>query len=237
MKKVVLCLLCIVLVLCFPFSAYAENSVDISISVGEIKNNRLFDMVGYAQSDKLLCAGEFDIIYDSEIIEYRGIESDIYTIKAREGKDKITVVFANSDGVDVSKDTKLFTIKFKCISNGSFDLKLNSKSCLNEDFSELKVTFDNCEISVSGNAVTARSKATKTNKGTSKTIKDKSSVDRVDNKVVATSDALFVGSKDDTAKAVFYGIVAGFSVITLFAVGVICGKHFSNKMKKSNDKN
>lgn len=232
MKRVVAALLIIILTVCFCVSANAQSVVNVELDCEKVETNRLFDIAVFAKSDELLCGGEYEITFDSKIVEYRDVNSELFEVQAKCKGDRITVIFASANGIDIKENVKLFTLQFKCISQGDFDISLKSIDCINNDFETLGVKCSEYKVSVEKALVKITSKASK-DKIKSKSEKSQTTEPQSDK--TATADFIALENNNSTKKAILYGACAGLSVVLIFVLGVVFGKSFMQKTVKKSE--
>lgn len=224
----------VVLLLCFCISANAQEALNITYESVSVKNNRLFDLSVCAKSEKLLCGGEFSFAYDSDIVKFISVSSDAFETKAKAENDKVTVVFADANGVDLSDYTEVFTLKFKSIDTGSFDVYFENVSCFDESFSAMAVNSDDCTVTVRKNTVDVKCTSSKSK---TKVVADKSSTTDELSQSAATADYMALSAKDNTIKSALYAVAIGVAVILLFFAGLLCGRIKPHKNKKADKEN
>ncbi len=228
MKKAVCVALAIVLSSFVCINVNAQSAVDIKLSCDKVQENRLFDVSFCASTDELLSGGEFEISFDSKIVEYRDAESEVFKLKSKCEGDKITVVFASADGLDVKKSTEIFSLKFKSICNGDFDISLHSVECIDEEFNKLSINCDEYNIAVDKRSVKITSNGTKAKEKSQITMSNAVKIGEsatVDS-IVATADVTELQNDNGIKDVIFYGALAVVCFVAVFLLGILFSKFF-----------
>lgn len=188
MKKFVSLALLLFLALGVTFTAYADSALTLFASNVETVNNRLFDVVVYVRCTDNLSAATFELDYDSSLMEYRSVDTEIADgqVKAVNKNGKVKAVFFKGEGVAKNEKIQLFSAKFKSINFGSCDVKISATDCVNDSAKELSCQpVAVCQITVPektilGKAPSVRASSCKVLSGDdsyaaddSKTIEDK----------------------------------------------------------------
>lgn len=135
MRKIFLLILCLFAIAFSVFAVEAKSTVSIRAENVELKNNRLFDVVIYVDSTFNLAAATFEISYDSTMMEYREVDTEIEKgmVKAADKDGKVKAIFLKSDGISASEEVKIFSAKFKSISTGSCNIEISMFDCVDNN--------------------------------------------------------------------------------------------------------
>ncbi|MBE6824252.1 MAG: hypothetical protein E7513_02780 [Ruminococcaceae bacterium] len=226
MKKALSAFCSVILMLCFALNVSAENTFLLSLSSDQVDNNRLFTIDVCADGDSALCGGRLFLSFDNAFVEYRDIESDIFEVKAIDSKGTLDIVFASQDAQSISTDTVLFSVEFKSIGSGTFEMRLGSKECVDEALEKIDIGSAMCSVTIDKNKVTSK---TIKSKSDSSKIAVKTEKSKVTGAYNESSDGLEFDSmsinKDvDNSKAIFYGVCAGLVVVIVFVLGMLFAK-------------
>lgn len=235
MKRLVITFVVLLMLSVSCLSASAQQSFYISTR-DDIKNNRLFEIDVYASDIKDLCAGEIEFSYDSNIAEYRKVQSDIFDIQAKSEDGRIKVVFATDETVTFSGDTKLFDITFKSISTGSFDFEMLCCECLGSELENYSPQIVESTVTVSENSVKVTAKD-KTKSTTDESNRLAATVKTPQDESVHSFLTVVTDAKN---KPVFYMVLIIVAVVILFVLGAIFGKNImpeNTKESKSDSQN
>lgn len=230
MKRLTVVSFVLLMIFVSCFSVAADESLYVSASNETIKNNRLFEIDVYASGVQSLSGGELLLTYDSSIAQYRDVKSDTFDVEAKAEDGKIKVVFATADTLTLNGDTKLFSISFKSVSNGSFDIDMLSCECLSSELEKLSIQFVTGTVTVSQNTVK-----------TTKSDKNKDSANSAEAFTVTSASAdennhIFLDAISGKNKPIFYAVLTVLAVVILFVLGVIFGRKTSSKEKQDEAK-
>ncbi len=226
MKKALTAFCFVIFIICFMLSVSAENIFTMSLSADAVKNNRLFTIDVYADGDNSLCGGRLLLSYDNTLAEYRDIKSDVFEVKAKDNDGTLDIVFASAQAQDMSPDTVLFSVEFKSINSGTFEMSLDSKECVNGSLSKIDINSVLCNVTIDGTNVTAKTIKSKSTSPKTTVKTEKSKV--TDTKVESTENTDFGSMKlskgTDSSKAILYGVCAGAAVVVVFVLGFLFAK-------------
>lgn len=140
LKKLFSVILCLVTVLFFAVVVQAENAVSLWSENVEVKNNRLFDVEIYVDSSFNLAAATFEISYDSSMMEYREVSTEIVggQVKATDINGKVKAVFLKNEGISSNGGVKLFSAKFKAVAEGICNVGISMYDCVDNNVTEIK---------------------------------------------------------------------------------------------------
>ena len=155
LKKILSIVLCLTFIFCSAVIVKAEKSVNVWSENIETQNNRLFDVEVYVDSSFSLTAVTCEILYDKTVMEYREANTDIANgqVRAADTKGKVKAIFLKDDGISANTKVKLFSAKFKGISEGSCDIKISMSDFVNEYAEDINYeTSTVINVTVSGKA-------------------------------------------------------------------------------------
>ncbi len=227
MKKALTAFCFVVFVICFTLSVSAKNIFTMSLSSDEVKNNRLFSIDVYADGDNNLCGGELLLSFDNTLIEYRGVKSDVFEVKANDNDGVVDIVFASAEAQNMSPDTVLLSVEFKSINSGTFEMSLDSKECVNGSLGKLDISSFLCNVTIDGDKVTTKTIKSKSTSPKTTVKSEKSKVIDVEDESTEsdTYGSMKLSEGTDSSKAIFYGVCAGVAVVVVFILGVLFAKN------------
>lgn len=130
MKRVLALLLCLTLLHFMPV-VHAESGVSFTMSDADIREDRLFDLTVYAQTDIPLSAALFSISYDQSLAEFRGVTAEKpFKTAFYDTGNEIRVSVLSADGVASDGNAALFSLKFKSLQAGSFSVDYTVSECV-----------------------------------------------------------------------------------------------------------
>lgn len=221
-------------------SAFAIEPINFVASNIECDCNRLFTVDFSAKSFEKLSAAIFEIDYDNSFIEYREISTNENSIvAAKDYNGKIKISFLCSNGLDVTEEKNLFSIKFKAIKSGNTNISFNVFDCVNSNLES--ITDCNC---VSSNITINENSSTKKSSSNSKTNSRGSSSSNNNNKTSSkanntkptnnlenfVNDLGFANSPPNSSLIFFIiGGVFGMMMVVAVVVAFCIGKKQSEK--------
>ncbi len=145
----------------FSHSFYAQAKSEISVSTDDVKinNNRLFEIEVCLDTEVNLSASKFKIEYDSDIMEYRGVKTDVpdSMVKAVNKTGETTAIFLNKNGVESGRKIKLFSVEFKSINSGSCEVKITADDCVDSKAKQVSgKPVGRCKVVVYGKYVASK---------------------------------------------------------------------------------
>lgn len=145
----------VILILCCAFTANAQEKVAFSAENTSTKNNRIFSISVSGNGDEILSAVKFVFEYDGNAIEYRNINSanDSSIIKEVEENGRLSLIFLNEKGVDLSTNPQLFTVSFKAENmSKNQEINFSVSDCVNSRVESISATGGKCLVTYLGNA-------------------------------------------------------------------------------------
>ncbi len=245
MKKLIAVAYAIIVICISAVAVSANNQVQLMLDVDDAQKDRLFDVNICADCDVDISGGEFILTYDSKIVDFRDVSSEYFSVQVKEYDDKLHIVFASANKVDLVSDTTLLSVKFKCINRGECEFSLSCNECVNFELEKLSMITQPLTVKVSDNAV-EKTKSSAENK-TQGSLVNKSQ--KSDSKA-QDNDSNTQQSQDDSqlsyngydnggytqdistnTKAILYGVCAAVAVLLLVYLGYLLGK----KSQKNKD--
>lgn len=208
-------LIIFIICLCLPVTAFAEDTLSVWAQDVEVKNNRLFQVDIYAESNVNLASSTFNITYDTNILEYRDVDTDISKgkVKAIDNNGKIKAVFLKNDGIE-NGSNKIFSLEFKSIKSGSAKINIEVYDCVNNSIEELSInTHTECTVTVTGRADTSKNN---TNTVISKENKNNENKNSSTEKASGITKYLSVATPDSSAEQVYLLIIFVLIIIIIF---------------------
>lgn len=215
MKRFCAALLVVLMVLLSIVVTNAENTVEVSAFADSALKNRLFEISVQAKSQSDICAGEITLHFDNSIVEFREVNSDLYHVEAKDSIGKVDIVFGSAY-FDDSQNGELFRVKFKAVSEGSFDLDMFCSDFVDEKLNNISVNACDIQITVDKNSV--KSKSVK------KTQKEKSTesvTEETESESLSTADELFINHDDENATGVLFIVCVFLAIVVAFLLGVL----------------
>ena len=161
-------ILSIVLIVIFSFSIsiQAKEVVQFDLNDTASKNNRIFTLTVSGNGGQNLSVGTFVFEYNADVFKFRDVNKvqDNSKVKFKEETGKLTVIFLDDNGVDLSKSAELFTVDFKAENFiKPLEITLIISDCVNENAESFDAVGDTCKVSVIGNATADNSSNTTSN--------------------------------------------------------------------------
>ncbi|MBQ7134348.1 MAG: hypothetical protein IJO20_07620 [Ruminococcus sp.] len=225
MKRVCVASLVVLIVLLSIVVTHAENTVNVSAFADSALENRLFEISIVAQPQGDICAGEITICYDSDIVEFREVKSDGYFVEAKDSTGEVKIVFGGAY-CEKTENGELLSVKFKAVSEGSFDLGLSCCSFVNEDLSPVSVNAYDTQITVNKNSVKSKSV-----KKTQKTERIENTAEGTEGNSESSADELFINHDNENKNSVLFIVCICAAVVVAFLLGML----FSRKSVVAED--
>ena len=225
MKRVFIALSVVLMMLFGMFSAHAESTVEVSAFADSALENRLFEISIVAQPQGDICAGEITLHYDNSIVEFREVNSDSYYVEAKDSTGEVKIVFGGAY-FEKTENGELLSVKFKAVSEGSFDLGLSCYSFVNEDLSPVSVNAYDTQITVNKNSVKSKSV-----KKIQKTEKIENIAEGTEGNSESSADELFINHDNENKNSVLFIVCICAAVVVAFLLGML----FSRKSVVAED--
>lgn len=155
LSKILLVLVAVILLCCSVFSSYAAESIKFNAGNSSTKNNRIFSIPISGNGNETLSAVKFVFEYDTNAIEFRKINvtNENSIVKQAEVNGKLTLIFLNEKGVDLSNSQQLFTVSFKAENmSKNQEIKFSVSDCVNSKVKSVNAAGGKCLIKYLGNA-------------------------------------------------------------------------------------
>lgn len=223
MKKLLVVFVSLIIATLSMASYGAEGNVEINLSCENVENNRLFDVSVSDKSDSKVCSGEMVISFDDSIVEFRDIQSEDYEVGFKENGSDVHVIFAKSKYYD-DDSSELFTIRFKSIDYGSFDLGVTCNECVDFELEKLSVNSQKARVDVTNKGVKLNTKkSSKKNSVTSRSSKVESMdvADAGDNR----PSTIDVAENEKALKNILPAIFGVILLAIVFYLGVVFAKN------------
>ncbi len=214
MKRLFALLLVVLVMLFSVLIAHSETTVDVSAFSDSVLKNRLFEISIQANPHGDICAGEIVLSYDINIVEFREAYSDCYFVEATDRNGEVSIVFGSAYSKKTANNS-LVTVKFKALSEGTFDLRLSCNSFVDEELNAVSVSAYDTQITVNKSSVKS--------KGDTKTQKVDDTQDK-EIESLSTDDELFVKQNAENKVSVTLIICICVVVIAAFLLGVFFAK-------------
>ncbi len=225
MKRVFIALSVVLVMLFGMFNAHAESTVEVSAFADSALENRLFEISVQAKPQSDICAGEITLHYDNRIVEFREVNSDSYYVEAKDSVGEVKVVFGSAYSEE-SQNAELFRVKFKAVSEGSFELGVFCSDFIDEKLSDVSVKASDLQITVDKNSVKSKSvKKAQTEKGSEFITEKTESVN------YSTADELFINHDNENKNSVLFIVCICAAVVVAFLLGML----FSRKSVVAED--
>ncbi len=148
-------ILSIVFIVIFSFSitVQAEEVVRFNLNDTASKNNRIFTITVSGDGDENISVGTFVFEYNADVIKFRDVNkiNDTSKVKFKEEVGKLTVIFLDEKGVDLSKSAKLFTVDFKAENfTAPQEIALITADCVNKNVESFDSIGGKSTVSVIG---------------------------------------------------------------------------------------
>lgn len=143
MKRLILLLLMVIFMVFSAFSVYAVNTNGAVFRTNDVKcdKDRVFKVEVKADSSEILSAVLFEFTYDRNLIEYKSISTDTGSmVYAYDNGNTLNISYLCKNGIDVSKENTLFTVKFKSVDYGDSDMNLTAYDCVNSSAESVKIS-------------------------------------------------------------------------------------------------
>lgn len=197
----ILILLCISVFFTIP--ANAATSVSFRTSDVQTDNNRLFYVDVIADSDKPLCAAAFEFRYDKSLAEFRSVNTDKDSkIVYNENSDCINISYLNTYGKKISRGDVIFSLQFKSVNLGSFNLDYTVSDCVDSDVKQMEIgSVVSGEIRINGKSTSSSSKEESTKSpDSSDASSTKSTADEADTQPSTVSNLNNLGLTSDISE-------------------------------------
>lgn len=226
MKKAVSLLTAALLTAACIFTAFSAESGFYGAASDTVDKNRLFDVDIFC--DEEVSAAVVEIVYDSDLAAFRDVSA---------GTDNALVESTDEDGVvrvafacESAADGRLFSVKFKSLKEGSFDMIIRSSDAASGSLDYLPACEYTMNITVNGSKIT--SKAVSSSKSGKTATSSKSALSEEDEKNsevlsarAATADEVMRSAKSALiVKTVIFTLLAVLLVAALFFIGYLAGK-------------
>lgn len=233
MRRFVALLCAILLIFSCAVTAFGALTATLSLDVGTVSQNRLFEMGISIDSDSYISGGQLILTYDNAVIEYRDVSSEVYEVSAKDKGDSLHIAFACPDKVDCKDATSVITVKFKCIGSGESDVTLSSAQCVDCDFNNVVVDAVTSTLSVSSKSV--KIAITSSTKDKTSVSGEKSQIsENIDDSEKTEHSYSFVSGIDNTTTSVLVGVGVAVILILLFVIGVLLGRKSDPTIKMKN---
>lgn len=215
MKRVCVAFLVVLVMLFSVVISHAENTVEVSASTDSALKNRLFEISIQAKPQSDICAGEITLHYDNCIVEFREVNSDLYYVDATDSEDEVKIVFGSAYCSE-SQNGELLKVKFKAVSEGSFDVEMFCSDFVTEELNNITVNACDLQITVDKNSVKSKSvKETQKEENTEKITKD------AESKRLSSADELYIKHGDENQINILFIICIFLAVVVAFLLGVL----------------
>lgn len=154
-SKILFIFVLIILLSSFVFPVNAAETISFKAGNTGAKNNRIFSIPISGSGYETLSAVKFVFEYDNNSIEYRKInvadKSSI--VKEADENGKLSLIFLNEKGINLSNTKQLFTIDFKAENlNKNIEIKFSVSDCVNSSVQSVNATGGNCVVTYLGDA-------------------------------------------------------------------------------------
>lgn len=144
MKKIVAASATVFMLFMCTASVSAAN-VELALSSDEAYVNKSFDVNVTSDCADFVSGGMFTLSYESNVVEFKDIESKGFDVEYKNCEDTVKVVFVLNDSL--CEDDKLLDLKFKAKSEAQTDMRLVSSEIVDRDLNVAQ-SFCSCNVSV-----------------------------------------------------------------------------------------
>lgn len=221
MKKPLLTALILTLTIFTSAEACAQSRISCTLDVNDsVLSGRLFtvDMCVNTGS-RSVSAFVLKIVYDTEFAEFRNAVSKKGDIELSDNDGVIKAVFANADGIATDTDEKLFSLRFKSLSQGDFNIEVECIECVDTDLKYINdVSAHGCRVVVTGKKVTAEKEQQ------SHTMQAATTNSIISSESVNAVTAYTLDGNSETIVWIMYGIVITMLVVLMIAAVVFAAQ-------------
>lgn len=157
----------LIVIISFSISIQAKEVVQFDLNDTASKNNRVFTLTVSGNGGQNLSVGTFVFEYNADVFKFRDVNKvlDNSKVKFKEETGKLTVIFLDDNGVDLSKSAELFTVDFKAENFiKPLEITLTTVDCVNKNAEGFDALGDTCKVSVIGNTTADNSSNATSNK-------------------------------------------------------------------------
>lgn len=155
LSKILFISVAVILFYSVMFSANAAETIRFNAGNVSTKNNRIFSIPVSGNGNESLSAVKFVFEYDTNAIEFRKINvTDKNSIvKEVEENGKLSLIFLNEKGVNLSNSQQLFTVSFKAENmSKNQEINFSVSDCVNSKVQSVNATGGKCIVTYLGNA-------------------------------------------------------------------------------------